>query len=282
MRRACLSLLLGPILLAPLALRAASDPADKAGSRDPNLFSRMPGFHIYNYEELEFDRFEFPVASGKTQAVEGRHVHVDYYANDGITLPSALQVTRNYTNSVKAIGGKVVYEYEDGGRYYTTFQVVKGNAESWAFVEGSGNGMYNVHVVEKEAMRQGVVANADAMAGSIRDTGKVALYGITFDTDKADVKPESGPALAEIVKLLKGDPRLAVYVVGHTDNAGAFDHNVKLSQARAAAVVAVLTTKHGIAAARLTSFGAGPVSPVASNATPEGRAKNRRVEIVAQ
>lgn len=282
MRRACLLLLLGPILLAPFALRAASDPEDKPGSRDPGLFSRMPGFHIYSYEELEFDRFEFPVASGKTQAVEGRRVSVNYYANEGIKLPSAIQVTRNYTNAVKAIGGKVVYEYEDGGRNYTTFQVAKGNVESWAFVEGSGNGMYSVTVVEKEAMRQDVVANAAAMAGSIRDTGKVALYGITFDTDRADVRPESDAAIAEIAKLLKNDARLSVYVVGHTDNSGAFDHNVKLSQARAASVVKVLTTKHGIAAARLAPFGAGPVSPVASNATPEGRAKNRRVEIVAQ
>lgn len=282
MRRACLLLLLGPILLAPFALRAASDPEDKPGSRDPGLFSRMPGFHIYSYEELEFDRFEFPVASGKTQAVEGRRVSVNYYANEGIKLPSAIQVTRNYTNAVKAIGGKVVYEYEDGGRNYTTFQVAKGNVESWAFVEGSGNGMYSVTVVEKEAMRQDVVANAAAMAGSIRDTGKVALYGITFDTDRAEVRPESDATIAEIAKLMKNDARLSVYVVGHTDNSGAFDHNVKLSQARAASVVKVLTTKHGIAAARLAPFGAGPVSPVASNATPEGRAKNRRVEIVAQ
>ncbi|MFN7987545.1 MAG: OmpA family protein [Thermoanaerobaculia bacterium] len=282
MRRGCILLFLVPALVAPFALRAASDPEDKPGSKDPGLFSRMPGFHIYSYEELEFDRFEFPVASGKTQAVEGRRVSVHYYANDGIRLPSAIQVTRNYTNAVKAIGGKVVYEYEDGGRNYTTFQVAKGNVESWAFVEGSGNGMYSVTVVEKEAMRQDVVANAAAMAGSIRDTGKVALYGITFDTDRADVRPESDATIAEIAKLLKNDARLSVYVVGHTDNSGAFDHNVKLSQARAASVVKVLTTKHGIAAARLAPFGAGPVSPVASNATAEGRARNRRVEIVAQ
>lgn len=282
MRPSRLLLLLVPALFAPLALLAASDPEDKPGSRDPGLFSRMPGFHIYNYEELEFDRFEFPVANGKSQAVEGRRVSVNYYANEGIKLPSAIQVTRNYTNAVKAIGGKVVYEYEDGGRNYTTFQVMKGNVESWAFVEGSGNGMYGVTVVEKEAMRQDVVANAAAMAGSIRDTGKVALYGITFDTDKADVKPESDAAIAEIAKLLKNDARLSVYVVGHTDNAGGFDHNVKLSQARAASVVKVLTGRHGVAPTRLTPFGAGPVSPVAPNATPEGRAKNRRVEVVAQ
>ena len=110
MRRGCILLFLVPALVAPFALRAASDPEDKPGSKDPGLFSRMPGFHIYSYEELEFDRFEFPVASGKTQAVEGRRVSVHYYANDGIRLPSAIQVTRNYTNAVKAIGGKVVYE----------------------------------------------------------------------------------------------------------------------------------------------------------------------------
>ncbi len=110
----------------------------------------------------------------------------------------------------------------------------------------------------------------------------MALYGIYFDTDKAELKPESEPTLVEISKLLKADAKLKLFVVGHTDNVGTFDHNLKLSQASAAAVVAALTKKHGVAAARLTPFGAGPTSPVASNAAEAGRAKNRRVELVAQ
>jgi outer membrane protein OmpA-like peptidoglycan-associated protein len=131
-------------------------------------------------------------------------------------------------------------------------------------------------------MKQDVVANADVLSKGIKDSGRVAVYGIYFDTGKADLKPASDPALAEIVKMLKADANLKIYVVGHTDNAGQFASNVRLSQDRAASVVNVLMSKHGIAAARLTPFGAGPTSPVASNKSDEGKAKNRRVELVGQ
>ncbi|HTF99711.1 MAG TPA: OmpA family protein [Nitrospirota bacterium] len=282
MKKCILSIML--LLFCVLSLhqaQAASDPNDVQGGKDPALFSRMPGFHIYRYEELEFNRFDFPTAAGKTQTIEGRSYYVDYYANDGIKMPSGLQIERNYVNAAKNIGGKVVYEYEDGGTYYATLKVVKNNAEAWALVEGAGNGMYKIHVIEKQLMTQDVTANAESLASSINATGKAAVYGIYFDTGKSEIKPQSEPAIAQIVKLLKNDPALKLYVVGHTDNVGAFDSNIKLSQSRAAAVVNALT-KNGIAAARLTPFGAGPVSPAASNKTDEGRAKNRRVELVAQ
>ena len=92
------------VCLAPLHLvPAAADPKDAAGGKDPALFSRMPGFYIYDYQMLDFDRFEFPIASGQTQPVEGRHYYVNYYANGGITLPSGLQITRNYVNAITAV-----------------------------------------------------------------------------------------------------------------------------------------------------------------------------------
>lgn len=279
--------ILGLLLLIALgiglpAALAAGDPQDAENSKDPALFSRMPGFHIYDYKELEFDRHEFAVGPGKTEAVEGRYTYVNYYANEGITLPSALQIARNYVNAAKAVGGKVVYQYEDGGLQYATLKVAKGNAEAWAALEAGGNGMYKIEIIEKQAMNQDVAADAASLAGSIRETGKAAVYGIYFDTDKADIKPESAAAIAEIAKMLQANPGLKLFVVGHTDTTGAFDHNVKLSQARAAAVVNALVAQHGIAAARLTPFGGGPTAPVASNRTEEGRAKNRRVELVAQ
>jgi OmpA-OmpF porin, OOP family len=131
-------------------------------------------------------------------------------------------------------------------------------------------------------MSQDVVADANALAQGIKDSGKAAVYGIYFDTGKAEIKPASEPSLKEIAKLLQAQPKLGLYVVGHTDNAGAFSYNIKLSQDRAASVVKALVGRYGIAAARLQPFGAGPVAPVASNQVEEGRAKNRRVELVAQ
>ncbi len=282
MKRFFLILLLVFWSLSAQRVLAAGDANDCQGCKDPSLFSRMPGFHIYSSEVLDFDRYEFPVASGKTQAVEGRHYSAVYYANDGIKIPSGLQVIRNYTNAARAIGGKAIYEFEDGGTQYATLKVVKGDVEAWAQISGANNGMYNVTIIEKQLMKQDVAASAESLAGSIKESGKAAVYGIYFDTGKAEIKPESGPAIAEIAKLLKADPKLKLYVVGHTDNVGAFDYNIKLSQARAAAVVSVLVNKNGISGSRLTPFGAGPTSPVASNKTDDGRAKNRRVELVAQ
>ena len=261
---------------------AVGDPNDCDGSRDPALFSRMPGFYIVAYEDLEFDRFEFPVGAGQTQAVEGHAYYVDYYANEGTRQPSALQIIRNYINAAKAVGGSTVYEFDDGGSLFVVLKVVKGDAEAWTMVGAAGNGMYKVSIVEKELMDQDVVANAESLAGTINETGKAAIYGIYFDTGKAEIKTESEPAIGEIAKLLKAQTPLKLFVVGHTDNVGSFDSNLKLSQARAAAVVNALVSKHGIAAARLTPFGAGPTAPVASNKDEEGRAKNRRVELVAQ
>ena len=263
-------------------LFAAADPNDMEGSSDPALFSRMKGFYISNFQIWDFDRFEFALNPDNRQAVEGRHTYVDYYANDGIKVPSALQITRNYVNAAKAIGGEAVYEYEDGGSQYLTLKVVRGNAEVWAAIEAAGNGMYKIHVVEKQLMNQDVTANADSLAASIGGTGKAAVYGIYFDTGKSEIKPASEAAIKEIAKLLKNDAGLKLYVVGHTDNQGAFDYNIKLSQSRAAAVVNALVKQHGIAVARLTPFGAGPTSPAAANTSDEGRAKNRRVELVAQ
>ncbi len=151
----------------------------------------------------------------------------------------------------------------------------------WVQAE-KGNGAIWLRIVEKKAMEQHVVADMAAFANDINATGHAAVYGILFDTGKADIKPDSAPVLEEIAKLLKADPALKLHVVGHTDNEGTIDGNMKLSAARAQAVVRALTSQHGIAAARLTAFGCGQYAPVASNSTPDGRAKNRRVELVKQ
>jgi outer membrane protein OmpA-like peptidoglycan-associated protein len=143
-------------------------------------------------------------------------------------------------------------------------------------------GVCELVIVEKQAMQQEIAVNMDAaaMAQGIGDAGSVAIYGINFDTGKSELKPDSEPALVEIAKLLTKNPALKLYVVGHTDMVADLSANVKLSQARAQAVVNALVTKHGIASARLVPFGNGPYAPVASNKTEEGRAKNRRVELV--
>jgi outer membrane protein OmpA-like peptidoglycan-associated protein len=136
-------------------------------------------------------------------------------------------------------------------------------------------------VVAPEKMEERMeFVNAAEMAKSLADTGKVALYGIHFDTDKDTLRPDSKATLDEIGRLMSTDPQMKLHIVGHTDNQGAPDYNLDLSRRRAAAVSRALTEQYRIAPARIDSFGCGLYAPVASNATEEGRAKNRRVELV--
>jgi len=138
-------------------------------------------------------------------------------------------------------------------------------------------------IVESKPMETGLVkVDADALASEIDRTGHASIYGIYFDTDKAEVKPESEQALGEIARLLRQRPDLKLYVVGHTDSVGSLDYNKDLSIRRARAVVEVLTGKYGIPASRLRGEGVGPLVPVMANTSDGGRARNRRVELVKQ
>jgi OOP family OmpA-OmpF porin len=255
---------------------------DAEGGKDPALFTRMPGFHIYRFEDLQFDKYDFRVSDSKNESVEGHHLYINYYLNDNVQSPSAMQIARNYTNAIKKIGGQIIYEFDDGGMQNSIMKVVKNGNEVWAHVNAGGNGMYTINIIEKKAMNQDVVADANSMAAAIKETGKIALYGIYFDSGKSVLKPESQSALQEISKLLKADPNLKLYIVGHTDNTGIFDANIKLSKDRALAVVNALVSQFSVNAVRLTAFGDGPTSPVASNDKEDGRALNRRVELVKQ
>lgn len=152
-----------------------------------------------------------------------------------------------------------------------------------AFPETKDRVAVLLDVVQDKPMEQKMVTvDAAKMAQDINTTGRVALYGLYFDTDKAELKPESTPSLAEIAKLLTAQPNLKVYIVGHTDNVGVFDYNVGLSQRRAKSVVDKLIQSYGISPDRLKPAGAGMIAPVASNDDEAGRSKNRRVEIIKQ
>jgi OmpA-OmpF porin, OOP family len=141
-----------------------------------------------------------------------------------------------------------------------------------------------IKVVETKEMETGQIEfiNASEMDQQLTDKGSIAIYGILFDFDKDIVKPESKPTLDEIAKLLSDTPDLKLKIVGHTDNQGSAEYNLDLSNRRAANVVAALVSGYSIAADRLSSEGAGLTQPIAPNDTEEGRAMNRRVELVAQ
>jgi len=273
-----LRVLLGALILVIPATACPAQQKDAAGCKDHPLLTRIPDYRIEACTQKQFDGYKFMVAQGKTSQVEGQFWNIRYQPPAGLTnKPSTLQLLRNVENAVKQIGGTVMAT--DSSK--ETLTLTKDGKELWIEVWADYTGKYILTIVEKAAMAQDITANADAFASGLRTTGHIAVDGIYFETGKADLKPESQQAIGEVAKLLKADAGLKVYVVGHTDNAGALEGNMKLSHDRAQAVVQALV-RGGIDAGRLRAYGAGPYAPVASNDADAGRAKNRRVELVKQ
>jgi len=270
----CGSVLLAVLLVGAVPLQAQAVKPDKEGCKDSPLLSRVSGCHIYDCSHSEWDAAKLPVGvQGAAQTIEGEKVHI-YYECAGETY-SRTKVVRNAEAALRPAG----YAIEFSGMWDGDPAITARKGPQWVFVY-TGSDRYWVDTVKAQEMAQEMVATAAVMADGISTMGHFAVYGIYFDTDKAEIKPESEPALAEMTKLLKDNPSLNVFIVGHTDSTGTFEHNLTLSMDRATAVVNALVSGHGIAAARLKPYGVASLAPVASNATEDGKSKNRRVELV--
>jgi outer membrane protein OmpA-like peptidoglycan-associated protein len=278
MRRPLFSLMMSILFLALAAAAGAAPQADVAGCSDHPLFTRMNSMRLVYCKTLPFDSFKFKTGKGTDVTVEGKRFEIKYQIHEGNEYPGPLAIIRNHQDAIKKIGGTVLFE----DQRYTWLKVEKEGKEIWAQVDTAWNKGYMLTIIEKQAMAQEVVASAELFKSGLNASGHVEVPGIFFDTGKATLKPESEAAVAEIAKLLKADPGLKVYVVGHTDNTASLDLNLKLSRERAEAVVQALVSGHGIEAGRLSGQGVGPLAPVASNDSEDGRAKNRRVELVKQ
>lgn len=247
---------------------------DVKGSSDHSVFpNRMPGYSISNYQQQSFGSYKF--RTRPEQTIEGKYTRIHYYLKDTKQHPGGLAIRRNYENAVKSVGGQIIHSDDN----VSVMKVTRNGVEVWAEVQSSVNyagRYYFLHIIEREAMQQ--VITADAMAAALNKDGFIAL-DIHFATGKAEILPESAPIIDEIVSLLKKQPNLRVGIEGHTDNTGTPAANKTLSEARAKAVVAAIAAA-GIKANRLDALGFGQERPVADNRTEEGRAKNRRVEIV--
>ena len=270
---------IGLIILSFIFYLSAFSQEDVKGSKDHFLFNRMPGYRIARYVDNKFDVLkDFRDEKGKKINVEGHYYFYNYLIKKGSEAASGPQVLRNYMNAVTKAGGKVVYEE---GCCNVYLKLEKNYRITWVWVKAYKDaGSYQVWIVEEAEMEQDIVVDAKSMLNDINAQGGVALYGIYFDFDKSDVKPESDPTLKEISKLLSENPKLDLYVVGHTDNVGDFNYNIKLSKARADAVVKILVSKYKVSKNRLTPDGVGPLCPVTTNDTEEGKTKNRRVELI--
>lgn len=264
-----------------LATQAAIAGDDVKGSKDHPLLTRYPDSHITDYEK-NFNSVKFKVSKTEEKAVEGQATIIKYFYKSADDQPSPLQIIRNYQNAIKAIKGEVVFERtpEDMDPGETTLKVLTGGKEIWIKVEpdiwSAPTQSYRLSVVEVEAMAQ--VISANAMLDALNKDGFIALY-INFDTNKSDLKADGEATVKEIAAMLKTAPDLKLSIEGHTDNVGTAPANQKLSEARAKSVMDAVV-KTGIAKDRLTAKGLGQTTPIADNRTDEGKAKNRRVELV--
>ncbi|MDZ7741217.1 MAG: OmpA family protein [Bacteroidota bacterium] len=293
---------------------------DIEGSEDHPMISRYEGAYIRAYEHYDYDRLTFYTGEddGELQKIEpeGEATRILYFLPpEGL---SVLQVQRNYQMALKNAGFEIVYECFGGmdempRDIYTEFDRISGDYNKNVFVgkdnsyflaklpQEDGDVFVSAHtmlsewadednqpvtalqILKEKPMTTGKVKveiNAEAMAEDIDEKGSVRIYGIHFDTDKATIKEDSKSTLTEITNLLEQKPELNLGVVGHTDATGSEEHNMDLSKRRAEAVVKFLTSEQNISAGRLKPRGLGPWAPVASNDHEDGRAQNRRVELV--
>lgn len=274
---------------------------DAEGCKDHPMFTRMPGMYLSGCESSQFDLRKFPVGQPvkgeetvKTADVEGPVFWIDYALKEGSTPPSGLQIMRNFEAAAKKAGGTIEGQYPGWCKanydpegmpgmgngclsYGLTMKFLRGGKETWVFLQASeSEGSYQMTISEREAMAQDVAVNE--LADKLAKDGFVSLY-ITFDTGKTTIKPDSAKLLDDAAAALKLAADLRVEVGGHTDNVGTPEANQKLSEGRAKAVMAALVER-GVKADRLSAKGFGQSAPIADNRTEEGRAKNRRVELV--
>ncbi len=278
--------------------------------------SEIATYKARNFDRLNF--FEQADLTKPTD-IEGELIRIGYRLAPA-TQASSLEVFRNYEDELKSKGFQIINSgalsdlkldtgfiagaLQDGGFDPGFFSGAIQNGYVISAVKHDAAGDIHLRVmtfevtgpqfgwqagdigVEVDSVRVKGVTNkmvdgtADDMSKQIAATGSVNLYGIYFDTDKTDLKPESKPTLDEVGKLMTSDAALKLKVVGHTDNVGSADHNNDLSMRRAQSVVHALVSGYSVDASRLIPFGAGFTQPIASNDTEEGRAKNRRVELV--
>jgi OmpA-OmpF porin, OOP family len=248
---------------------------DMEGTKDHPLLSRIPNYYISDQANKDFDSYTSPYID-QDNVWEGKLTQTNYTAQEGSKELSFIQIVRNYENAVKKLGGKILLSETSR----LNAKIEKNKGVTYVSVEAFNDGRnYTLIIVENKPMEDEVTIDAASLNKGISETGKIAVYGIYFDTGKSVIKPESKPTFVEIEKMLKDNPKLKLFVVGHTDIDGSLESNMKLSSDRAASVVKALI-ENKIEASRLKSGGVGPYCPVESNHTDEGKAKNRRVELV--
>lgn len=274
MRYTCLCL-----LICSVGWAQAPEP-DSEGCKDSKIINRIRGCTIAECRVTEHDEVEMRIAdkSGEmtTKNVEGALERLELVCPHNI---SPFQIIRNMQNAFRTAGFEQVFSGKESSDHH--YLTVKKGAQ-WVGIETYLNGdtpTYIFTALLAKDVDQQLEASAEAWGAALESTGRIRIYGINFDTAKATIRPDSEKVLGELLKLLQQKAGWNVLIEGHTDNVGAKAANLALSRQRSESVIAWLAA-HGVDKARLSSAGLGDTKPVGDNTTEEGRARNRRVEIV--
>lgn len=244
---------------------------------DYRLVGHMPNYVAGTPEKRNFDKASFTVQDGDDShdvEVQGAKFYVTYDLKQNARPSSDFDIQQNYRAALTAAGGQVLF----ADPRVTVARLDDKDRSVWIKIYSQEN-YIEVTAIEEKAFQSSIrPPEASAMKTALDKEGRIALY-VNFDFNKATLKPDAAPVVAQVVKLMKDNPTLKLEVGGYTDNVGSRDYNVRLSGSRAAAVVAAVVAQ-GVAAGRLSAAGYGPDKPIADNGTDEGRAKNRRVELI--
>jgi outer membrane protein OmpA-like peptidoglycan-associated protein len=266
----------------------SAQPGSSADAKASLNFSPVEGYALRQPEKVEaFGQYlqkeircdggpcQHPMLRGGEFRAEGKIITRDY--RNLKTPVGNAGVLRNIESAVKALGGEKINNRADPS-FFHLFRIPRGDLSAWLVLKNYDTDAYEVVLIEPVALAQTV--KATQMAEEIKNQGFATIY-INFDTNKSELKPESKQTISEIAVLLKNDPALKLSVQGHTDNVGNAAANKMLSENRAKSVVQAVVAQ-GIENARLSYKGFGLEKPIADNKSEDGRAKNRRVELVKQ
>lgn len=290
------------------ATAADPPPAGVAGApvtdRDPGPFPFLPALEGFDaapkaasswIKSTDFARYGFQTGESEYAEVGGK-LDMRHFTASAPGSQSTDKIVESYREIVEEKGGVLLFRgtftgglvdtnprSEQQSRPGATYLVRTPERELWAQVSVRDEGdEYVLVVVEKAPLQvKTKPLTSSELKKSLDETGKAVIY-VNFEFDKADLRPDAKPVLDQVYALLKDDPTLKLAIVGHTDDRGPAAYNQSLSERRAAAVRKALLDR-GLGKdgdARLTSSGRGAAEPIADNATDEGRAKNRRVELI--
>ncbi len=243
--------------------------------RKPEAKSNFEVFRSFE-QELRAAGFDMLVVSDETRNVELSFRKANNRDHNNVSA-------RAYMRDGRATGVNDVGRAATQAQHGILARKTIDDTDVLLAVYTSKSGLYTIDQVESAVMETGTVTlNLDALRDQMASEGRVAIYGILFDTGSAVIKAESADTLATVVDYLRENTDRSFYVVGHTDDQGAYGANLALSKARAEAVRDALVEALPQASARLQAEGVGPLSPVATNQGTDGRSLNRRVELVSQ